>query len=622
MQRITRDVIESYLDCRYKAYLKLTGHGDFARDHPSLFLDGDPRLPLTSAGKVRSLQIKDQTAKSVELTPSFLRKGASRILDAVFETGLISLHIEGLQRVAGSSAIGNFHYLPFVFQTDAKAHESQNVLLEVYAFILSRIQGRVPDTGIIWKSDDKSKVVHLSPGLKSGERIINALSEMQQTDQPPVLILNKHCQICEFQSRCRTQAVEEDSLSLLGGISEAEIVRLRRRGIFTTNQLSYTFRPRRIKKRAKKPAQPHYFALQARAIREAKVFVHGAPKLNAKDVRIYMDLEGISTSRSYYLIGLLVTQNGSIHQKSFWADGGDDEVRIFMEMLDYIKPFQDYSVLHYGAYEVRALRRMQRKLPAGYASHLGDVLKRTINVLSVIGPHIYFSVFSNTLKEIAGFLGHKWSSANATGAQALLWRRRWNETKNEQIRDELVRYNMEDCIGLKLVSDFIEAVSVRDSTAPNASTSYFHTDHFEKEGGQRGIFHKQDFVLEGFDFINRCSYFDYQRDRMSARHVRRSNQNAPQTEKRAKKACKNNKIVERFSSRCPTCRSRRLSSVRPLKRQIIDLKFSGAAVRRWIVLYISQEYRCRKCNRKFIPDGSQRLGQDLGKGWYPGACTK
>jgi predicted RecB family nuclease len=602
MQRITRDVIESYLDCHYKAYLKLTGHEQSARDHPRLFLDGD------------SLHIKDQAAKPVELTPSFLSKGASHILDAVFETGLISLHIEGLQRVAGSSAIGNFHYQPFVFQTDAEAHESQKVLLEVYAFILSRIQGRVPDTGIIWKSQGKSKTVHLSPDLKRGERIVNALNETRQADQPPALILNKHCQICEFQSRCRTQAVEEDNLSLLGGISEAEIVRLHRRGIFTINQLSYTFKPRRIKKRAKNPAQPHYFALQARALREGKVFVHGAPKLNAKDVRIYMDLEGIPSSRSYYLIGLLVTQGGGAHQKSFWADGGDDEARIFMEMLDYIKPFQDYSVLHYGAYEVRALRHMQRKLPAEYASHLGDVLKRTINVLSVIGSHIYFPVFSNTLKEVAGFLGHKWSSTNATGAQALLWRRRWDETKDEQIRDELVRYNMEDCIGLKVVSDFIEVISLRDSAVPNASTSYFHTDHLEKEAGQRGIFQKQNFVLEEFDFINRCSYFDYQRDRMSARHVRRLDQRPPQTEKRARKIYKNNKVVERFASRCPTCRSKKLSSIRPLKRQIIDLKFSGAAVRRWVVLYISQEYRCQKCNRKFIPDGFPTTRTRFGKG--------
>ena len=45
---------------------------------------------------------------------------------------------------------------------------------------------------------------------------------------------------------------------------------------------------------------------------------------------------------------------------------------------------------------------------------------------------------------------------------------------------------MEDCIGLKVVSDFIELISLRNSTAPNASTSYFHTDHFEKEGGNGG----------------------------------------------------------------------------------------------------------------------------------------
>ena len=54
--------------------------------------------------------------------------------------------------------------------------------------------------------------------------------------------------------------------------------------------------------------------------------------------------------------------------------------------------------------------------------------------------------------------------------------------------------------------------------------------------------------------------------------------------------------------------------MRPLKRQIIDLKFSGAAVRRWVVLYISQEYRCQKCNRKFIPDGFPTTRTKFGKG--------
>jgi predicted RecB family nuclease len=350
MMRITRDVIESYVACHYKAFLKLAGHKGVTPDNPRLLLDGNSRFPFTPIGGVHLQHVKNQTTKSVELTSSSLSKGAALILDGIFETDLISLHIEGLQRVAGSSDIGDFHYLPFVFQSGAEAHESQRVLLDLYAFILSRLQGRVPDKGVIWKGAGKSSAVQLSPGLKRGERILNARTEEQRTEQPPMLILNKHCQICEFQSRCHAQAVEEDNLSLLRGISEAEIVRLRKKGIFTINQLSYTFRPRRIKKRAKNPAHPHYFALQALALREKHVFVHGSPSLNAKEVRVYMDFEGIPANRSYYLIGLLVTHAGAIHQRSFWADGDDGEAQIFMEMLDYIKPYRNYSVLSETGY--------------------------------------------------------------------------------------------------------------------------------------------------------------------------------------------------------------------------------------------------------------------------------
>jgi predicted RecB family nuclease len=618
MKRITRDVLESYVACHYKAYLKLKPAGDesVTTDKPNLLLDGNSRLALAShsAGGVHLQPVTTQAAKSIELTSFYLRKGQPLILDAVFETDLISLQIEGLQRVAGSSDIGDFHYLPLVFQSGAEVHGTLNVLLDVYGFILSNLQGRSPDKGIIRKSAGNSTTVQLSPAHKKGERIINALTEALRAEKPPILILNRHCEICEFRSRCHAQAVEEDNLSLLRGISEAEILRLRNGGIFTINQLSYTFRPRRIKKRSKNPAHPHYFALQARALRDKHIFIHGSPTLNAKDVRVYMDFEGTPNNRSYYLIGLLVIHSGEIHQKSFWADGDDSEVQIFMEMLDYLKSYRDYSVLHYGAYEVRALRRMQKRLPEEYARQIEGMLKHAINVLAIIGPHIYFPVFSNSLKEIAGVLGHKWSAVNASGAQTLLWRRRWDETQDLRIKDELVRYNMEDCIGLKKVSDFIEQASQHRTNTPNAHISLLHTDDFEKEVNQRGRFQKQTFVLDEFDYINRCSYFDYQQDKMSARRTRRCEQRTPTTNKPVHTVYKNNKVVEIFISRCLVCRSRMLSSVRPLKRQIVDLKFSGAAVRRWVVLYLSQEYRCRKCKHKFIPDGYPKTRTPFGKG--------
>jgi predicted RecB family nuclease len=619
MKRITRDVLESYVACHYKAYLKLKLAGDetrFAPDKPNLLLDGNSRLALSSdsVGEVHLQPVKTEAPNSVELTSCYLRKGEPLILGGVFETARISLQIEGLQRVPGSSDIGDFHYLPLVFQSGAEVHKTLNVLLDVYGFILSSFQGRSPNKGIIRKSTGNSTTVQLSAAHKKGERIINALTEALWAEKPPILILNRHCEICEFRSRCHAQAVEEDNLSLLRGISEAEIMRLRNSGIFTINQLSYTFRPRRVKKRSNTPAHPHYFALQARALREKHIFIHGSPNLNAKEVRVYMDFEGTKHNRSYYLIGLLVDHAGETHQKSFWADGDDGEAQIFMEMLDYLKSYRDYSVFHYGAYEVHALRRMQKRLPEKYAREIGGMLKNAINVLAIIGPHIYFPVFSNSLKEIAGVLGHKWSAANASGAQTLLWRRRWDDTQDPRIKDELVRYNMEDCTGLKMVSNFIEQASQHRSTTPNAHTSPLHTDDFEKEVKPRGRFQKQTFVLDEFDYINKCSYFDYQQDKMSARRTMRRQQRTTMANKPVHKVYKNNKVVEIFVSRCPVCRSRKLSSVRPLKRQIVDLKFSGAAVRRWVVLYLSQEYRCRKCKHKFIPDGYPKTRTPFGKG--------
>jgi predicted RecB family nuclease len=393
MAKITQDVIESYLACQYKAFLKLTDQVASSEILKSL-LDSDSS-PACAPVDVNQQHVKIRAAHSSELTSCSLSKGTTQIYGGLVETDLISLHIEGLQRVAGSSGIGNFHYLPCVTENRAKANDTQRVLLSVTAYVLSSLQGRAPDNGIIWRDGGKYTLVQLASYIKRGEHVLNTLKEMQRGGYTPMLTLNKHCQVCEYQSRCYAQAIEEDNLSLLRGISEAEVGRLRKKGVFTINQLSYTFRPRRVKKRAKNPVHPHYFALQARALREKKVFVHGSPKLNMESVCIYMDFEGTPSNQSYYLIGLLVTHPSGIDQRSFWADGDDGEVRIFLEMLDYIKTYKYYTIFHYGVYEARALKRVQKRLPLDYGDQIKDVLNHMVNVLSVVGPHVYFPVFSN-----------------------------------------------------------------------------------------------------------------------------------------------------------------------------------------------------------------------------------
>ena len=183
------------------------------------------------------------------------------------------------------------------------------------------------------------------------------------------------------------------------------------------------------------------------------------------------------------------------------------------------------------------------------------------------------------------------------------------------MKEQLMRYNMEDCYALKVVSDFIELINTQLVAGPNASDVFSHTDYIETDAGSRGKFHVQEFALKDFDFVNQCSYFDYQRDKMLARDIRkRKPKSGPPGQKNVPRPHKNNKIVDVYASKCPMCQSKKLSSERPVRRQIIDLKFSGAAVRRWVVLYLSREYRCKKCGAKFIPDGFPKIRSKFGKG--------
>ena len=118
-------------------------------------------------------------------------------------------------------------------------------------------------------------------------------------------------------------------------------------------------------------------------------------------------------------------------------------------------------------------------------------------------------------------------------------------------------------------------------------------------------------ALADFDVINRCSYFDYQQDKLSARSGR-PKRGLPK--RRGSKLPKNNKVVEVLAGRCSACHSRQVQAVRPQRRQILDLRFSGAAVRRWVVLYVSNRYRCNKCGIEFVPDEFPATKSKFGKG--------
>jgi predicted RecB family nuclease len=132
-----------------------------------------------------------------------------------------------------------------------------------------------------------------------------------------------------------------------------EMMRHNSRGIFTVKQLSYTFRSRRPAKRQTQRF-PHNFALQALALRENKVHVHGDPGLTLPTTQVFLDIEGLPDRGFYYLIGALVVCGQSQNYHCYWADDESCESGIFTQLAELLTATDSCHVFHYGDYDVNA----------------------------------------------------------------------------------------------------------------------------------------------------------------------------------------------------------------------------------------------------------------------------
>ena len=84
-------------------------------------------------------------------------------------------------------------------------------------------------------------------------------------------------------------------------------------------------------------------------------------------------------------------------------------------------------LIHYGSYETHFLKRMRTRYPdIESPSFLGHLISSALNLLSMIYAHVYFPTYSNGLKEVASYLGFRWSDGAASGLTALVWRSRGN----------------------------------------------------------------------------------------------------------------------------------------------------------------------------------------------------
>jgi predicted RecB family nuclease len=617
---ITRHLFEAFLKCPTKCYLRSLGeagsenaYANWLRtQNESYCSDGIKRL------------IEGMTPDEFVVGPpgmENLKTAKWRLaVNLLVRAHNLESNIHAVERVPleGQDQPAKFIPIRFVFTNKLTRHD--NLMLAFDVFILSEMLSLEVGLGkIIHGDNDATLKVKTSALTSEVHKLATKIATLLSSLTAPDLVLNRHCAECEFQARCRQNAIEADDLSLLSGMTEKERSRHRSKGIFTVNQLSYTFRPRRTPKRAKNPAKRHYLALQALSIRENTVHIHGNPQLPDSRSRIYLDIEGLPDSQFYYLIGALVVSDGQETFHTFWADRESDEQIIFTQFAETLCQLANFRILHYGDYEKVALGRIKAKLPEYYHPQIDMLLERAMNVMSVVHPHIYFPTYSNGLKDIGRFLGCERTHERAAGLQTILWRKSWEANGDPDLKNKLVQYNRDDCHTLKRVCEFIKRLASADSASsevPQGLPTIARTEEMIKERSRWELFRPKEYALEDLKYVNKCAYFDYQREKVFVRTHRQFKVINKRRRKMKRTNTHPNRVTYIECKRCPRCRKKTIEQMKLRSRLTIDLKFSRTGVKKWISKSYSYRYKCQKCGHVFAsearsPGGQYRYGHAL-----------
>jgi predicted RecB family nuclease len=421
-------------------------------------------------------------------------------------------------------------YSPILFVPQGPIQPWHKTLLCFSAIALRDFARTITLVGYICHGHGRNlKKIPLSDAIKN---TFKALQEAQRTLASKMhvpLTLNKHCSVCKYQARCRRIAIDTDNISLVGTIGEKERRKLLEKGVTTISHLSYGYRPRR-KRRTHATARPAATVvakndnrLKALAIKKQQIHVIAAQPSKENGTPVYFDVEGVPGEDFYYLIGMRYSIGNDWIECSLWANTREEEETIWTQCIQRLSTLESPQIIHYGHFETIFFKRMRERYPdaAPYPEYVDELLARSHNLLTSIYGSIYFPTFSNGLKDIASYLGFRWTESESSGAVASLWRLHWELTSDDETKARLLTYNLEDCRAVEVVAT---AVHLCSGGSRKSDSSFDFVDVKSLEVPYQRTFGKFASALPEFQRINDAACWDYQRERVFVRtdgHLRR-----------------------------------------------------------------------------------------------------
>ncbi|MGQ0582224.1 MAG: TM0106 family RecB-like putative nuclease [Reyranella sp.] len=426
---------------------------------------------------------------SAAATLAAMRAGAPAIAQAAFLEGRWGGRADVLLRVEKPSALGPWSYEPVDTKLAQETKGGTLLQLSLYADLLAGLQGAPPEMVYVVTPETG----YAPQGYRVAEfaayyrRIRRRLEEVVTTEPDTGLYPEPtaHCEICRWRQNCERKRRADDHLSLVAGISKAQIGELGKHEVGSTAILAAL--PLPLQWRPERGATPSYERVreQARIQVEGRTLgqvIHEAlpvvpdfglcslPAPSPGDV--FLDFEGdpfVSGGGLEFLFGYALSGGaGGLSYTAEWALTREAEKAAFETFVDLVMArlaqHPDLHVYHYAPYEPAALKRLMGR----YATRENEIdhLLRTdvfVDLYAVVRHSIRASVESYSIKRLEPLYGFVRAAALPDVSRPMAKVQACLELGDlngitEDDRALVQAYNRDDCLSASALRDWLENI--------------------------------------------------------------------------------------------------------------------------------------------------------------------
>lgn len=419
--------------------------------------EGNVVRELFAGKEIEEAPVTRDAEKDFEATLELMKRGVPLIYQGTLTDGDWTGRPDLLQRQEGSSALGEWFYVPVDVKSTHQIEKYQKLQLTFYATLLERIQKRFPARPAIINIDGERLEFEASEYISEFESTVVELERIRAGECPDP-VLRKSCyDTGPWGKACEQLAKSTNDIAQLYNIDVRKLKLLRGLGIRTVDEAA-AMDPQTLDGAAPglRLHGLEVAKMQAQALRDRCVIIREPVTLPSDGLEIHFDIESDPPNDVDYLYGFLVREPAGDRYVSFVAKTLEEEGEMWRSFLAWIDTLpEQFYIYHFAAYEVARLKVLESRY--GGSAGLERFRERMIDLKEITSDSVVFPLYFYGLKYIAPFLGFSWTGSVKGGGQSVDVFEQFLEKKDASLLDSILQYNEDDVRATAHLKDWLVA---------------------------------------------------------------------------------------------------------------------------------------------------------------------